>query len=263
MIGISAGAHTRQIINSMQTLGITPPQTVTEAYDRMNRINAGLRGLGSSAGLAEAAARAIADGGDPATDADVQRILNMAALGSVTHGVETAATDELAATLRAQADQLVKAWRKPFDQAVATLTEAHQILGSVPLAETEAIIGRGGQAAEAWGRAQAATRTIDAIEPGWFALASICRCDLTRRHMILRTADVDPEVWLDQNLTDQKMRPWDMLCAGLTLSLPTPQEYKERARAIEQTANERAAAYAREIQNRASGKRDDLATLRL
>jgi hypothetical protein len=220
----------------------------------MDRITAGIRNLGSSKGLAEAIARSIADGADPSIDPEVQRIVTCGAIGSVALEVERVANDQLAETLNAQADQIVKAWRKPFDKAAQALKEAHAVLGSVPLAATDEIVRRGGDAAEAWGRAQRASETIDLIVSGWVSLATIGHLSPTRRHMTLRIADVNPNTWLDDNLTEQKLSPWEIVCAGYPLSLPTPAEYQQRTRAVEQTRTDRSATQAQTMQDRANGR---------
>jgi hypothetical protein len=255
MLGISTSSQTRQLIASFTALGITTPKVVTEASERQQRIAAGVRNLGSSKGLAEAVARAIAQGADPSVDPEVQRILNRSAIGNIAEEVERVADDELGEILKAQADEIVNAWRQPFDKAAKTLAEAHTVIGSVPLEETDVIVRRGGDAAEAWGRAQRASSTIDTIVSGWVSLATISHHSLTRRHMILRIADVDAGAWIDDNLTEQKLSPWQVVCAGYPLSLPTPREYQQRIRVIEQTRAEREAAHVKAMHDRETGRR--------
>lgn len=255
MIGLSTSSQTRQLIASFNGLGVTPPTIITEAAERAERIAAGARQLGSSDGLAEAVARAITTGADPAADPEVQRILNRAAIGSIATEVERVANDQLVATLNANTDKIVSGWRKPFDDAAQTLLEAHAVLGSVALEDTTQIVQRGGDAAEAWGRAQRGSASIDHIVTGWTALATLGNVSTNRHYLALRIADIDPDVWMDDNLTERKLSPWQIVCAGYRLSLPTPREYQQRIRAIEQARVSRQTAIEQAAQDRMTGRK--------
>ena len=261
MIGTRTSSQTRQILSCYQTLGITAPKAVSDASRRMETITAGVRQLGSSKGLADAVAHALATGQEPSTDPEVQRILTASAIGRVADEVDRVAQDELAHTLNAQADRIVSDWRKPFDQAAATLTEAHAILGPVPLEETGVIVRRGGDAAEAWGRAQRASTTIDTVMTGWVGLATIGHIDISRHYLILRIADVPADTWIEAGLTEQKLSPWGVVCAGYPLSLTTPTGYLQRIRTIEQRRVEREATRARQAHDRMTGKQQGMSMM--
>ena len=56
-----------------------------------------------------------------------------------------------------------------------------------------------------------------------------------QRHRLLRIAAVDYPTWQDQHLAGGRkstITPWEAVLAGLTLSLPTFKQYRERVATI-------------------------------
>lgn len=255
MIGLTMGATTSVILGTFNTLGLTPPKAILEARARAERVSAGSQ-LGRGDGLPRAVARAIDAGADPATDPEVARLLTLAQLASRNIGdaVTQVAKDDLASVFTEHSDAIVKAWRKPFDQAAATLAAAHGVLGSVELEQTADIISRGGTAADAWVQAQTATGTIDVIQSGWTSLAGLQHVTLDRQYFALRTADIDVNTWLRLKLTDQKLKPWQVVSEGLTLSLPTMREYLQRAQGMAKAIQDRQEAAQQEHTDRQAGR---------
>lgn len=257
MIGLTMGATTGVILGTFDTLSLNPPKAILDARARAERVSAGSQQLGSGDGLPEAVAHAIDAGGDPATDPEVARLLTLAQLASrnIGEAVAQVARDDLANVFTDHSDAIVKAWRKPFDQAAANLAAAHGVLGSVELEQTADIISRGGTAADAWVQAQTASGTIDVIQSGWTSLAGLQHVTLDRRYLALRTADIDVDTWLRLNLTDQRLKPWQVVSEGLTLSLPTMREYLQRAQGMAKAIQDRQEAAQRAHMDRETGRR--------
>jgi hypothetical protein len=190
----------------------------------------------------------------------VQRVLTIRAIANegVWQGVDALVFDAFRATLLEHADDVVHAWRTPFDKAAATLAAAHAKLGSVALEDTAAIVNQGGDSAAVWADAQSASAVITTITGGWVALGQLT--DLARvdqRFRVLHLVDVDYQTWQDQQLERRKLTPWQAVLAELTLSLPTMAEYRRRIAAIEdghRQAQQRAEAEARAY---GSGRRVD------
>lgn len=225
------------ILNTMSTLGVNPPRAVAEAHDLAKRmLSQSDRLLNVAQGsLAVAVANALEAGVDPASDKEVQRLVTAAAISNqgVSQGVEGFVSDKLAAVFTAHADAVVKALSKPFDAAAGKLLDAHNVLGSVNLADTAGVLARGGAAPAAWADATQAAGTIDSIRSAWVALATLVRRPPEPHFFILQIADVDPQTWIDLGLTERKMRPWEIVCEGISnLSLPTLDEYRRRVASI-------------------------------
>jgi hypothetical protein len=130
---------------------------------------------------------------------------------------------------REHADGIVTAWVKPFDQAAKALAAAQGVLGHVALDDTVSILAKGGNAAEVWAQAQGAAQTIASIEHAWQELARLTRlASIEPRYPVLRIASVDAQTWDAHNLHSRKISAWEALQEGLSLSLPTMGEYRQR-----------------------------------
>lgn len=218
------------------TTGTDAPPPVTEAYDETARIVAAARQLhpGRDA-LAPAVAAALIDGRDPATDPAVQRVLTGNAIGSeeIARQVDILVYERLRDVCLQHADATVKAWRTPFDEAATTLGECFDTIGAVPLEDTDALLRRGGDVADVWAQAQAATKTIETIRSGWVALVEFTRtAQINPDHRVLQLAAVDHQTWVRHDLHRKNLTPWQYLLEGLTLTLPTAAEYRTRVRAL-------------------------------
>lgn len=231
MIILSSTAQTRQIHSAFTALGVNPPKAIVEAHDLADRVlTANSYLLKTDHGsLAGAVATALEAGTDPASDPDVQRVITCSAFTeSLSREVESIVNERLTATYRQHSDAVVKALLKPFDAAAAKMQAAHDVLGSVDIRDTASVLGRGGDAPQAWSDATNASTTLDTIRTAWVALASLVRQPPEPHFFILQTADVEPRVWLDKQLKEQKWKPWQLVCEGIALSLPTMTEYRAR-----------------------------------
>lgn len=231
--------------------GTKPPKPVADAHATMAALTARasrLRTDGSD--LAPAVAAALTDGRDPASDPEVQRITTALALSANEALIETvgaAATDTFRSVCTEQHEEIVSAWRKPFDAAAEKLAHCFEQIGPVPLEDTTSIMQRGGDIAAVWAEARKAARTIDIIEAGWSALGEFTRTVQTNpNYRVLRLASVDYETWTDKGLHRARLTPWEFLLADLSLSLPTVDEYRARAAVITRGDQEPATVVDRE-----------------
>jgi hypothetical protein len=246
-LGQNPSTQTSTIVNAAAAVGVGLPAAVLAAHQKATGAIKGLQGIYPKGGLAGPVAAALIAGRDPATDPDVMRTFLAMQIGTheVIGMVENILNEEMRQEFAVHADAIVNAWTKPFDQAAKVLTDAHSHLGDIDLSDTAVIVERGGSAAEAWGRAQAATRTINTITDAWLALGEFARLvRLDPRYPVLRIAAVDAETWREAQLDRKRLAPWDAVIAGLTLSLPSMAQYGERITTVERGLAQLAAAEA-------------------
>jgi hypothetical protein len=228
----------RTIIANSNSVGAKLPAPVLEAYERATRITKAAQSIYPPRDALMVAVIAALDAGqDPAADADVQRAYLAQQIGSsegIGRGVGDIVAGQMLDVFREHADPIVKAWTKPFDQAAKALAAAQDVLGPVPLTDTTSILALGGNAAEVWAQAQHAAQVLASIDQAWGELAGLTRLATIEQHYpALRIASVDADTWQTQNLHSRKVSAWEALSAGLSLSLPTMQEYRRRIAALQ------------------------------
>jgi hypothetical protein len=221
------------IISRSKSVGAKLPAPVLEAHERANRITKAAATIYPPRDALMVAVIAALDAGrDPGADADVQRAHIAQQIGSsegIGRGVGDILAGQMVEVFRDHADGIVRALVKPFDQAVKALTAAQDVLGPVALEDTAGILARGGNAAEVWAQAQGAAQVLASIEHAWQELAGLTRLASVEQHYpALRIASVDAETWRARNLHSRKLSAWEALSEGLSLSLPTMREYRQR-----------------------------------
>ena len=233
------------ILTLMAQNDVDAPEVVA-ALGRAREIeNAATRiGLGRGA-LGEAVFAALDAGRDPATDPEVQRAITANYLDNpgVAEAVREAAYGRARAVCDEYRDDIVTAWRKPFNVAAATLAGAYDRIGEVELDNADAILRNGGDIAEVWAKARAAVATIRAIRNGWSTLAEFTRAVNVDNHFRpLNFIDPTVDQWLGDHLRESRIDAWDATRGGYTLALPTFDEYRQRIARItaEVAAAERA-----------------------
>lgn len=236
-MNLSTRALTVQIINSINATGANAPKAVTDTYQRTAQLSAAAHNLHvGPAALGDAVLAALDADRNPAADPEVQRVFIASQIANegIAQHIDNALSQRFREVCQQHADAIVQGWAKPFDQAAATLTTAHQRIGSVPLEDTATIMRKGHDIAAVWAAAQNAAATIDTITGGWSALAEFTRlASVNRNLLVLRFADVDYPTWDRHHLTEKRLTPWEAVILGLQLSLPTLGEYRARAAAIE------------------------------
>jgi len=234
-MNLSDRATARTLLSAIESTGASMPK-VAAAYAHATKISDSVNALGiPQDALALAVSAALEDDRDPGDDPEVRRIVttNAFANPAVAQAVDAQAFEGFRAVCRHNLDAIVVALRTPFDAAAATLAEAHARIGDVPLEDTGAIMRRGEDIAEVWAKATTAVKVIEAADAGWQALGEITRASSSdQRYRVLRIADVPYSEWISSELEGKKLKPWDAMLAGLTLSLPTMSEYRQRVAVI-------------------------------
>jgi len=228
----------RTIIGNIRTtftaLGIKAPADVARAFDEADRLAEGAARLTAEPGAVERTiTAAILGDRDPMTDPDVQRALTMQALAGnvmLADTISGAAIERLRDACMAEHDTIVTAWAKVYDKESGTLTRAHQQIGDHDLTDTTPILAKGGDIADVWAEAQDAVRVLDTVLTGWVNLMQFMRVSLTPDHRPLKVAALTYE---QLSSMSPKLTPWDAVRAGLTPSLPTLEQYRQRVTAIQ------------------------------
>jgi len=244
-MNLSDRSNATQLVTALDKTGAKTPAAVTESYATTIRVSDAVRAIGVRPETVYAAiAAALTRGDDPASDAEVQRILASGQIsnGGVIAGVDDIAFSRFREVCTEHADQIVLALRKPFDTAAKTLIDAHQVLGSIDLADTDTVVRKGDNAASKWAQATAAAATVKNIVLGWAALAAFTgRTSDNIRHQVLRISAPSYEQWMSQELEGKHADPWALVILGLDLALPTMSGYRDRVAVIAQGAQQVAA----------------------
>ena len=117
--------------------------------------------------ISDTVAAALAAGKDPASDDAVLRAIVGERVFEAREAVTETASQNLAAVVREHLDHLVDAFRKPYREAGARLTEARNVLAARGIGcstEPSIILGAGPEAAAAWLDATAALATLNKIQ---------------------------------------------------------------------------------------------------
>lgn len=233
------------IVAASKAVGVALPAKVAKAHEATSVALKAMRDIYPKAGLAPVVAAALLAGRDPAADPEVQRTHLAMQLGEhgVSVGVENILIERVRQEFTTQADAIVATWAKPFDGAAADLGRAFDRLGAIDLADTNAVVQQGGDAAEIWGKAQTASQTLSTITNGWTALVEFTRtANINRRYPALRIAAVDAATWSELELNHKRLSAWEAVVAGLVLALPTASQYRERIASLDRGIAELAMA---------------------
>lgn len=209
------------IVNAIKAVGGKMPKAITEAVETQARILEEVRkARGTAQGygaLAVAWTNAILDGRDPAEDRDVFRAIlsNSLAAGDIEYAATNAANERAIEGIAEEQDEILALFKKAFDEAGRTLTNAHSILGTVSLDNTTAIFQLGPVAVQAYQEAQEARRITRIIDTGWDGLNNLAHF-AGSSEPVTRWTDCDISTW--ERLRRSK-DAWDMTVAGATLDL--------------------------------------------
>lgn len=91
------------------------------------------------------------------------------------------------------------------------------------------------------GLSATAAAVLDTVLEGWVNLMQFLRVTLAAEYRPLKLADLTLEEW--QSLP-AKVDPWGVMRAGITPSLPTLEEYRQRVAAIQQGRSQHEASQA-------------------
>lgn len=226
----------RQVITDMHRLAATLPPEIGAAVEAKDQEQAGLRTLlehGTDARLTDLGSARVK--GRKINQAELTDVLLGAALAArpqAQDAITRAGDAAISQALKEHADALVDALRPTFDQAAATIAAARDVLGDVDLDDLEAVTAKGGDAAQQWQNAKAATQTIHQVKTVIERLATVGAYPQTSdpREKWLPLLDVDLPGY--KTLT-RAATAWDAARAG-ALSLAGPAEYTTRLHAIQE-----------------------------
>ncbi len=250
----------QQIITMSAKHAVKLPKPVTDAASKAERISQAARSMGNPNDLAPAVLAALREERDPVCDPEVQRLVTLARIldgGGIEAYVDDALGAELRQTCTKQADGIVKAWAEFVERAVTDLTEAHEVLGDVDLADTAGVLERGGNAAQAWAAATKANQLVEEARSVWNSLGTFTgQAPLQpANQMLCLLPDLDLDGYRALRLGDQQPRDaWTLLRAGHRPRLATFAEYHQTARG---NAAELQAEVQADDDFRDTGRRDD------
>lgn len=233
-MNITDRVTTNTIKTTATTLGKPLPKAVTAAYDQAEKLASESLNLGSTDGLEQAVTAALLADREPATDPDVQSIVTAQTLTAnvmLPQTIAAAALERIAVACRENTSKILAGWTAAFDQAVNDMTKAHARIGDLSLDDTTSIMAKGNDIADVWASASTAVQTLDAVIAGWTSLVQLTRAaQIKPDHRPLRIAALTYDQWQE---LPAKLTVWDALRAGLTLSLPTLEEYRKRVAQIQ------------------------------
>ena len=206
------------------------PKPVRKEWDRIKGLQDKVRFLELPAHSLPRAALAVLEAdGDMMNDPDIQRAVISRALNEVRPSIAAELDDQTADFIDLHGQDILDAFHKPFDAAAATIDRCRERLGDIALEDAKAALSKGGDAAQVWADAQAADQTIQAIATA----AKLMRHNtVDPRYRVLIIADIPPATFLDDQLSGEKMRPWDVARKGYKLSLADTATFDERRNAI-------------------------------
>lgn len=234
---MSNRAFISQVFSAFERTSTKPPKVIADAQGRSQQLLAGIVKLQSEQppSVTHAVGQAILADRDPLTDpAVVTAVIGSHVVSEQLHnGLRANAEAHMMDVFTEHADDIVKAWRKPFDAAAAELVTAHEQIGDLQLEDSTAILRLGGDIASVWERARVANATIDVILDGWAALGMATGgASANPRTKLHRIAEVPPER-MAKEFGGQPISAWQAVIAGLRLSLPTFAEMRDRVTAVE------------------------------
>jgi hypothetical protein len=232
-------ADLNTFIGQMRQAGITLPKPVTAAITDQSKIKDAARTVTVNyRDLAEEWVNSVFAGTDPLDNPQLHRQASAYIL--TTQGLEKVATviaeERVIAALAANADSILATMKKACDDAGATLTDVHNILGDLALNETEAVFRLGPTAVEAHARAVDASNLIRRVTTAWGALAALTGFARPSTETLDRLADLDLHTFTELRRHGDA---WDIVRSGAAITLATdPATLKARA---DRRASDRAA----------------------
>lgn len=231
----TATAQAGLVLAAFDRLDAAYPEKLGAVLARHGRIRANHSGDRPQDDLLAAYADALDAGRDPHTDKAVTRHLAAGALADLDAPLNAMLIDELDAAITADPAAIVAAWRPAFD--AATVAAAHTVLAGASLDDSNAILRRGGSAAQAWGDAHAALKPLHQIRESWLSLATgfTGHGRLSPGLAYIWCCTGDPATITDQPHDHTKPRdPWLALDQGLALRLNSPDEAADLADQVDQ-----------------------------
>jgi hypothetical protein len=208
------------------------PKPVRDQHATLAALGDKVRALNVAHDVPGVTLAALEAGRDPYRDPAVAAEVVRAHLTRTHTALADELTDRAASFLDDHVADVWAAFTPPFDTAADTLRTALDRLGDTPLDDTHRVLSLGGNAADVWATAQRAEATVRNIRNVWKLLGAACPTfpaeDPKTRLLII--ADIPADRWVADKPGD--LGAWDALRAGHSLSLATPDTYRQRVAAI-------------------------------
>ncbi|MCC4247486.1 hypothetical protein [Microbacterium testaceum] len=243
----------RAIFEAIKTSGYKLPAEIQKHNDDADKIHQAVLEVRATStnyqALAASWATSILEDRDPIEDPDILRVLiaNVLNQGDIDSAASTAHENKLIHLLPKYHNGILAAFKAAADEAGATLTEAHKIIGTADINDLSRIAGMGAVAVDARDNMIESNRILRVIDQGWIAMQRLARVlpDIPWR---LRMGDMDLNTY---EKTTYARKPSDLIVKGVTINLAANAEtIKDR---LEQEREERENMQ-REIDDRARGK---------
>jgi len=231
-----AGAARHQLPVVARQLGIDLPTPVADALEQhRTAVPFKVPPSPSTAQLVAAVRAATANGQDPATDPEVQRIVTaqqLARLGDNPRALGEIDVDALDAAIAAHAEAIIAALGVAIDRDGATLTEAHRQLGAIDLDEPGIANRLSDTQAAAWVRAREARNRIEEGRKLWRLMVHVGRLAAINPHR--RICEIATPT-LDQcRSLPNDADAWATVRAGMIISAAAPAtEYEHRSEKLD------------------------------
>lgn len=233
-----------QVFTTAERLGATVPKRLVAEREKIKHLADSVRFLDAPSDVSGAVLAALAAGKDPATDQGVRNAVIGREVNATANGIADRLGQRGETFLRENADELLGMFAKPFDAAVAALSDAAERLGDLDLDDTRAVIAKGGDAAATWASAQDAEKAIASIQTVWKQVATLVpgMSSPDSRYRMLVIADIEPGAYLEQELNTAAahLRPFELARRGHRLSLATPTVLTQRIAALQDEIQRRA-----------------------
>ncbi|WP_173024337.1 hypothetical protein [Microbacterium oryzae] len=232
------------VVNALKATGDTIPEAITNAEDESDRIREEVRKYRNHgyAAMASTWADAVLDGRDPAEDREVFRAVLTNVLlegGDLEYAALNAVENRAVRAVADVQDDILKRFKKAFDDAGKTLRKSFNILGKTNIDDTTAIFQLGPVAVQAHQDAKEARRIVRVIDNGWTGLNGLTHFAGPNPEYATRWADPDVDTW---ERVRRSKDGWQMTVEGVTLDLAISRD----------TINARTERLAREREERAA-----------
>lgn len=244
------------IIATANRLGANIPKPTAAEWQKLTSLHQKVNALDVPTDLVPAILTALEKDKDPASDPAVLNAVTARAIGDTRRPLEAALDDRVRAFAEANGPDILTTFKKPFDNAAATIAICLDGLGDVALEDTKSAIRQGGNAAQLWGDAKLAERVIEEIRTAWKLIRTVAKVGPSDpRHNLLVIADIPAATFIDEQLgLAPKMSAWDVARRGWPLSLATPDTIVERVNAVAEEQRRRetqsAGAFSQEYQRK-------------
>lgn len=209
------------VVNGIRLTKLKMPASITAAMESHAKLETASKAWTANyTDLVRAWSKSILADTDPLDDPDVQKqaIAHLLNTQGLEHTTRTIAEELTRDAITEHIDKILAAFKDTVEEAAATLTSAHELLGDRALDDTSVIVTLGSIAVRKHADATDAIRTIRILDKSWGSLAALTQFASPSTAFIDRFADVDLDTW--ERLRNTK-DAWELIRAGATIDLAT------------------------------------------